>query len=231
MERSQKEEETKGPTGDSELEDLDEDEDGDVWIFGYGSLIFRPMPFPWLERCWARLPGYIRRFWQGSTDHRGTPENPGRVVTLLTLEEYAAARDRFVATLCDDDDEAKHHIADSTTTFGVAYRVGAAHRKELFAYLDHREKGGYVREVATAYVVDGAPLDESRSIRCVVYRATPINAQWLGPSTYADMAAQIARSHGPSGPNPEYLFGLQRALVEAQLDDPHVSRLVSLLPV
>ena len=87
---------------------------GTTWVFGYGSLIYK-VDFPYLERAYARLEGWQRRFWQGSHDHRGTPCAPGRVVTLV-----AAPRGR-----CR----------------GVAYRVD----NSVLEHLDHREKNGYER--------------------------------------------------------------------------------------
>ncbi len=101
-----------------------------VWIFGYGSLLFRP-DFPFDARMHARLEGWQRRFWQGSTDHRGVPEAPGRVVTLVPQ-------------------------AGAVTT-GVAFRVVGGEEDAVLAYLDHRERGGYTRR-EVAITRDGEAL-------------------------------------------------------------------------
>jgi cation transport regulator ChaC len=96
----------------------------DFWVFGYGSLIFRPA-FPYLERRPGFIRGYARRFYQGSTDHRGVPGAPGRVVTLIP---DAGGR-------CG----------------GMLYRVEACERDPVLAALDHREQGGYTRLDVNAF--------------------------------------------------------------------------------
>lgn len=89
-----------------------------VWIFGYGSLIWRP-DFEYMTRRAAWIDGWTRRFWQGSTDHRGVPEAPGRVVTL---------------------------VPETTgRCWGVAYALAPAVAPAVLERLDHRERGGYSR--------------------------------------------------------------------------------------
>ncbi|WP_421722163.1 gamma-glutamylcyclotransferase [Alloalcanivorax xenomutans] len=99
-----------------------------VWLFGYGSLIFK-VDFPFQERRPASIQGWARRFWQGSHDHRGTPENPGRVVTLIEAPGARCA--------------------------GMAYRVSPA----VFGQLDVREKNGYLRFSTPMTFEDGSQED------------------------------------------------------------------------
>ena len=52
-----------------------------IWIFGYGSLIWNPC-FNFDMRIQAHLFGYHRRFCLRTTITRGSPENPGLVLGL-----------------------------------------------------------------------------------------------------------------------------------------------------
>jgi cation transport regulator ChaC len=61
-------------------------EEEPLWVFGYGSLVWRA-GFEAAEASGGVcVRGLRRAFHQGSTDHRGTPEAPGRVVTLVPDE-------------------------------------------------------------------------------------------------------------------------------------------------
>lgn len=157
----------------------------EVWLFGYGSLIHKA-DFAFVERRRASIHGWARRFWQGSHDHRGTPLDPGRVLTLVP--------------------------EPGATCVGMAYLI----TPRVFDHLDHREKNGYLR-----HVVD-MTLDDGVQVEGLVYIADADNAAWLGPATDADIAAQIASAHGPSGSNRDYVERLASALRALGADDPHV---------
>jgi len=105
-----------------------------MWVFGYGSLMWR-VGFPFTQRRPGYIVGYRRRFWQGSPDHRGVPDAPGRVVTLL------------------------HR--DQERCWGMAYRISSEARERVLAQLDHREKGGYERVITPVFDDTGATFAEA----------------------------------------------------------------------
>ncbi len=55
---------------------------GDLWVFGYASLIWRP-EFEAVEQRAARVHGFHRALKMHSRVNRGTPERPGLVFALL----------------------------------------------------------------------------------------------------------------------------------------------------
>lgn len=147
----------------------------DVWVFGYGSLVWRP-GFAFVERRRAIAIGWARRFWQKSTDHRGTAEAPGRVATMVPL---AGAR-----------------------TVGAAFRVAGASAPSIIAELDVREQQGYER-IALEIELDGgavvramtyvAPRDNPYFVEEPVAAIAAIVAVAHGPSgANLDYAQKLA---------------------------------------
>ena len=88
----------------------------DLWVFGYGSLMWKP-GFEFDLRVKAALPGYTRRCCLDSITYRGTPDYPGLVLAL--------------------------DAAEGETCEGVAFRVPAAQREAAHQYLRDRELDTY----------------------------------------------------------------------------------------
>jgi cation transport protein ChaC len=87
----------------------------DLWVFGYGSLIWRP-DFEFAEQRPARVHGWHRALKMWSRINRGTPERPGLVFGLLS------------GGCCR----------------GMVFRVAASHGAETLTRLWSREMGNAV---------------------------------------------------------------------------------------
>ncbi|MBL1421310.1 MAG: gamma-glutamylcyclotransferase [Alphaproteobacteria bacterium] len=83
----------------------------DLWVFGYGSLMWRP-GFEYVEKAPAKCVGYQRSFCIYSTIYRGTPEKAGLVLGL------------------DEGGE----------TYGMAFRIAREKQTEVMEYLREREQ-------------------------------------------------------------------------------------------
>jgi cation transport protein ChaC len=119
--------------------------DHDLWVFGYGSLMWRP-GFAFEEARRARVIGYRRCFCIYSVHHRGTPKRPGMVLGL----------DRGGACA------------------GIAYRVAAANAAETIAYLRSREQvNGVYREAHLPVEITEGENREVTALAYIVERAHP----------------------------------------------------------
>ena len=145
------------------------DADGHLYVFGYGSLIWRP-GFAHLAQEAALLRGFHRRFCLWSKHYRGTPACPGLV---LGLDRGGACR-------------------------GVAFRVAGPDAPEVLAYLESRENPNgenvYHRRLLALRLASGAVV---RGIAYVADRAHPAYCRPCEASTAAAIA-RGAGSAGPN---------------------------------
>jgi cation transport protein ChaC len=117
----------------------------DLWVFGYGSLMWRP-GFDFLEKVEARLLGAHRALCVYSFVHRGTPERPGLV---LGLDRGGMCR-------------------------GLAFRVAARKRAKTIAYLREREQVTMIyRESMRRVWLQGEPERQVTALCYMVDRSHP----------------------------------------------------------
>ncbi|KAL1409001.1 hypothetical protein Q8F55_005825 [Vanrija albida] len=176
------------------------------WVFGYGSLIWKPPPHT-VEQRPGYVKGVVRRFAQSSNDHRGTPENPGRVVTVINAADWHK--------LAKEDP----HADDEDIVWGVAYRIDPAKEDEVRAYLEYREKNGYTSHDVPVYHTAEDGTEAIVVPESTIWIGNLDNEAFVGYEPLDVVADLISKRHGPSGPNKEYLYRLAEAVRQLY---PHV---------
>jgi glutathione-specific gamma-glutamylcyclotransferase len=141
---------------------------GDLWVFGYGSLMWKP-GFDFAESHEAQISGYHRALCVHSHVHRGTPQHPGLV---LGLDRGGSCR-------------------------GMAFRVEAEATDAVIAYLRARElvTNVYLERQVTVRLKAGASV---RAVTYVVDRTHQQYAGVLDDATAAAIVARAVGQSGPN---------------------------------
>lgn len=118
---------------------------------------------------------------ESSNDHRGTPEAPGRVVTLVNAKEWHSL------PYADD-------LPDGDCVWGCVYRIDPEYAVEVKAYLDYREKDGYSCERVDVYrKVDGIEQIVVPNVSLLVGVQSSTNELTLCMSGRGEMSSSPAR--------------------------------------
>jgi len=134
---------TAGKDTDILLQQLLDMNQGNLFLFGYGSLCWNPgrpdqdtlaMTHLGVTSKVASAIGYKRCWAQKSADHRGTPTFPGIVCTLLNKDELALLPKQ-------QQQEGEGDSPSTYITTGVLFSVPSTLVNQVLTELDFREKG------------------------------------------------------------------------------------------
>ena len=175
---------------------------GDFWIFAYGSLMWRP-DFTYAGRHKARLSGYHRALCITSTHYRGTPDRPGVVLGLdrggscvglafriapeAREATHAAVRARELINDVYDEIEVEVLLEDATRVRAVTYVANRAHPD----YAGRLGRETILARVRHSVGATGANLDYVRN--------THEHLKGLGVAD-PRLAAILAAVDAPNGP-------------------------------
>lgn len=169
--------------------------EGDLWVFGYGSVMWRP-GFAHAERRTGRVYGYHRALCVWSWVHRGTRARPGLVLGL------------DVGGSCQ----------------GIAFRIAAADKHAVADYLYRRElvTDGYQATLQRVYLGGAA---NRAAVTALTFRANRGHPQYAGKLDYRQAADTVRRAHGVSGANPEYVASAVQQLQAMGIADGHLHKI------
>ncbi|MGE4220906.1 MAG: gamma-glutamylcyclotransferase [Alphaproteobacteria bacterium] len=174
--------------------------DRDVWVFGYGSLLWNP-GFVYCDARPAVLHGFHRAFCIYSQHYRGTVERPGLV---LGLDRGGSCR-------------------------GMAFRVDCAEAQAALAYLWDREMvtAVYRPHPAPVRLLDASRPDGM--LRCLAFVADRDHPQYAGGLSPQQVARLVHRGAGSSGTNRDYLDSTVDRLAQLGIRDRRLSAIQALV--
>ena len=191
-----------------------------LWIFGYGSLIWRP-GFSYRRRQPSVLEGWHRAFCRYSFHRRGTPDRPGLVVGLRR----------------------------GKSCVGMAYAIGAEHEHEALEYLDEREGAGYLRTEVTLRLLEkntatggagntaaggagntaagsAANASENGSVAAWSYIPNPDHPSYFGEEDPECLTRLVATGRGQSGTALDYLRELISNLKRFEVEESELAAIL-----
>ena len=172
---------------------------GDLWVFGYGSLMWSP-GFHFEEKSVGLLHGYHRAPCILSHRYRGTPERPGLVMGLCR----------------------------GGSCWGMAFRVPAARARRVIAALWKREMltHVYVPSLVQVRLGKSAGVGKRgvRQIRALAFVADPDHRNFVRELDLHGRARLIAQGIGERGRCIDYIDNTLKHMHELGVPDPHLER-------
>ncbi len=143
---------------------------GDIWIFGYGSLMWRP-GFAYKEVRNARIFGYHRALCVYSITYRGSPDAPGLV---MGLDRGGSCCGRAFLVDADDAQNAVDYLDARELVTGVYMpkflktRLDDGRLTDAYAYIarpEHRQYAGGISLDKTVAIISTAHGKEGPSLQ------------------------------------------------------------------
>jgi cation transport protein ChaC len=181
---------------DAPLPELPE---GDLWVFGYGSLMWRP-DFEFLEHQDAVVYGYHRSLCVSSWLHRGTRDKPGLV---LGLDKGGCCT-------------------------GKLFRVCASRKEDVAQYLYGRELPTLVYMAKIVKVrIKNCINTQSQTINALTFVVDKTHPQYTSGKSAEQLAQIVSTTSGVSGHSKDYLFSTIESLKFSGISDKKLDKIAS----
>jgi glutathione-specific gamma-glutamylcyclotransferase len=170
----------------------------DVWVFAYGSLLWNPA-FEAAEQVSAVLPGWHRAFCIRLTRFRGTPEQPGLMMSLVP----------------------------GGSCRGALFRIAGDQVIDSLRKLWRREMTVKPPNTPPRWVV--ARGAGRTAVRAIVFAADRKGRNYVSGLTGEEIASQLCRAAGHWGSGAEYLMQTVDQLERLGIRDTNLWRLQRLV--